>query len=289
MVSQTSTRTVTACIDGSGMSGSVCDAAAWASQRIDSPLKFLHVVEKPAGATQDDLSGALRPGGLENLLNELTELDERRGRLAIEYGKHMLDEAKRRATEKGAEHVSVLQRHGELLDTLKEYEQSTRLFVIGRLGVDHYGESQAIGSHVESVVRAIHTSILVAVGEFIAPQRFMIAYDGSDTADKTIADIAGSPLLKSMPGHVVMVANETEENRATLQRACVPLTESGLKVDSHLVQGPVVQSLAAFREAHDVSLTVMGAYGHSRIREFFVGSNTSKMISTSKVPLLLLR
>ena len=45
----------------------------------------------------------------------------------------------------------------------------------------------------------------------------------------------------------------------------------------------------AFRRDNGVGLTVMGAYGHSRFREFFVGSNTERMISGSAVPLLLLR
>jgi len=33
----------------------------------------------------------------------------------------------------------------------------------------------------------------------------------------------------------------------------------------------------------------MGAYGHSRLREFFVGSTTNNMIENATVPHLLLR
>jgi nucleotide-binding universal stress UspA family protein len=33
----------------------------------------------------------------------------------------------------------------------------------------------------------------------------------------------------------------------------------------------------------------MGAYGHSRIRQFLVGSNTAKMVRMSDIPILLLR
>ena len=36
-------------------------------------------------------------------------------------------------------------------------------------------------------------------------------------------------------------------------------------------------------------LLVMGAYGHSRIRELIVGSTTTAMIRTGKVPVLLFR
>jgi len=34
---------------------------------------------------------------------------------------------------------------------------------------------------------------------------------------------------------------------------------------------------------------VMGAYGHSKIRQFLVGSTTTAMIEASKTPLLILR
>jgi nucleotide-binding universal stress UspA family protein len=33
----------------------------------------------------------------------------------------------------------------------------------------------------------------------------------------------------------------------------------------------------------------MGAYGHSRIRNLFVGSTTTEMIRSCKVPILLFR
>lgn len=38
-----------------------------------------------------------------------------------------------------------------------------------------------------------------------------------------------------------------------------------------------------------IDLTIMGAYGHSRIRQFFVGSQTTRMLANSVTPLLLLR
>jgi nucleotide-binding universal stress UspA family protein len=34
---------------------------------------------------------------------------------------------------------------------------------------------------------------------------------------------------------------------------------------------------------------IMGAYGHSRIRQLLIGSTTTEMMRKSKIPLLLLR
>jgi nucleotide-binding universal stress UspA family protein len=38
-----------------------------------------------------------------------------------------------------------------------------------------------------------------------------------------------------------------------------------------------------------IDLLVMGAYGHSSIRQFIVGSTTSAMMRTVKIPVLLFR
>ena len=280
---------VTACIDGSAISNTVCDTAAWASSLLNAPLTFLHVLEKTVSPAHEDLSGAIGLGSREHLLEELTELDEKRKKLEIEHGKHLLNDAKDRAVAAGATDVSTEQRHDQLLDALLEYESETRLYVIGRLGGDHDLKTETIGSHVENVVRAIHTPILMATGQFSTPGNYMLAYDGSETADKAIDRIANSPLLSSLPGHIVMVASDTEENRQRLNHATELLSARGHNVEPHLIQGDVIESLMTFQNRLNIELKVMGAYGHSRIREFIVGSNTTKMLATSTVPVLILR
>lgn len=280
---------VTACIDGSAISAAVCDTAAWASAILEAPLVFLHVLEKSLSPAKEDLSGAIGLGSREQLLDELTALDEKRNKIAIEHGKHMLVDAVQRAKTAGAIDASSEQRHDQLLDALLACEDNTRLYVIGRLGADHDVNKQVIGSHIENVVRAIHTPILMATGQFSTPHNYMLAYDGSETADKAIDSIANSPLLSKLPGYVVMVGKDTSENQSRLKNACKLLTEKGHQVQSHLLQGDINTNLMTFQERFNIELKVMGAYGHSRIREFIIGSNTSKMLATSTVPVLILR
>jgi nucleotide-binding universal stress UspA family protein len=42
-------------------------------------------------------------------------------------------------------------------------------------------------------------------------------------------------------------------------------------------------------ERDDVDLLVMGAYGHSRMRSFLIGSTTSEIVRSCKRPVLLFR
>lgn len=280
---------ITACIDGSAISAAVCDTAAWASAVLEAPLTFLHVLEKSRSPATEDFSGSIGLGSREHLLDELTALDEKRNKVAIEHGKHLLEDAMQRAKTAGAIDVSSEQRHDQLLDALLACEESTRLYVIGRLGKGHDVNRQVIGSHIENVVRAIHTPILMTTGQFSTPGNYLLAYDGSETADKAIDRIAHSPLLAKLSGHVVMVDKDTPENQSCLENACNMLTTKGHQVQSHLLQGDINASLMDFQERFNIELKVMGAYGHSRIREFIIGSNTTKMLATSTVPVLILR
>mgnify|MGYP000100189595 CR=1 FL=1 len=269
---------ITACIDGSEISAYVCDAAAWVGKSLDAPVKLLHVLEKTVVPVNDNLSGAIGLGSREHLLAEMTALDEQRSKLALEHGKHMLDDAKQRVQNLGVSNVQIKQRHGDLLEAIGETEKNTRVFVLGRLGEGHDLGSKTIGAHLENTVRAIKTPILVTVGEFTAPKAFMIAYDGSPTADNAIAQFSISPLLKDLPAHLVMVASNTKEHTAQLNSAKEILSNSGRKVTASLLEGSVQDALSSYREQNQIDLMVMGAYGHSRLREAILGGATRNML-----------
>lgn len=278
---------VMACIDGSNSSPSVCDYATWASRRLSAPLTFLHVLDHSEYPIEPNLSGSIGLGAREALLEELTALDEQRNRLALEQGKVMLAGAQERAEQAGLKGTLTRQRHGDLVEALQDVQDETRLFVLGREG--EHPSAHHVGSNLESVVRTLHRPILVTVDEYREPTQVMIAFDGSETMRKGMETLAKSPLLKGLPIHVVKVDADKPECHDQLAWAHDVLKDAGFDVQTTLLDGEVEATLRSFKEAHQIDLMVMGAYGHSRIREFLVGSNTTKMISRATVPMLLLR
>ena len=280
---------VIACIDGSSITRAVCDYAAWASRRMDAPLDFLHVLGRADYPIPADLSGNIGLGSREHLLQELADLDEKRSRVALEQGRLMLDAAKARAVADGVPNPTSRQRHGELVDTLLEFQDDIRLLVMGRQGEQGDSAGEHIGSHLENVVRTLHRPILVIPSDFSEPQRILIAFDGSATTRKAVDIVARSPLFRGLPCHVVMVGADKAEARVELDWARDRLETDGFDVTAEIRPGEVEAVLCAYRTEHAIDLIVMGAYGHSKIREFLVGSTTTKLIRRSKVPLLLLR
>ncbi|MFC6634761.1 universal stress protein [Microbulbifer taiwanensis] len=280
--------TVLSCIDGSHFTSAVCDYAAWIAVNTGAPLKLLHNIERGNVPAVADLTGSIGLGSQEELLEELTALEQQRSRLMVQQGKLMLQAARERAEQAGVQQVITCQRHDSLSESLIELEDSIRVLVLGIRGEEHGGSEQGLGTHLETVVRSLHKPILVVNREFQPPRRIMLAYDGSDAARKALALVAGSPLFRELSCHLVYVGS-ADTAEGLLAEASAVLDEAGLAVTANRLEGRTVEALTAYQAQHDIDLTVMGAFSHNRLRDLLMGSITAKMLLSTQQPLLLLR
>lgn len=278
---------IIACIDGSGHAAAVCDAASWATLRLDAPLTLLHVQPKSSDAPTN-LSGNIGLGARQKILNDMVALDAQRAKLASEQGRFLLEDAKAHVLKAGVP-SQALHRHGELVATMVDLQPQTRLFIMGRRGEDTATAFAHLGSHVEQAIRALHVPILVTQGEFHAPRKILVAFDGSPTMRKAIAQLAQSMLLRGLELHLVLVGNDNRSNQEQLTWAATLLQESDITVRTLLTSGDAENVLSDYQRDNGMEMMIMGAYGHSRIRTFFVGSTTTAMIRSAQVPLLVLR
>lgn len=276
---------VIACIDGSDSASAVCDYAAWAAKQLSAPLLLLHVLDEARYPSEANLSGSIGLGAVETLQKELADLDAKRNQLALEQGQLMLEAAKEKVIEDGIAHPVLRQRHGELVASLQELEEDTRLLVIGKQGEAHPNPGALVGGNVERVVRSMHRPVLITTGEFEQPSSVMLAFDGSATMAKAVDMIAASPLFKELPCHLVSVGKDS----AALQSTAQQLKDAGHDVTVALLSGNVESALHQYQQQQNIGIVVMGAYGHSRIREFFVGSTTNELLRGATVPHLILR
>lgn len=280
---------VVACIDGSRAAPAVCDYASWASRRMGEPLMLLHVLDEEKYPARTDMTGNIGLGSREQLQEELVNLDQQRSKLALKQGHLLLDEAEKRVLAGGVEKPVKRQRHDELSASLVELEPESRLFVMGLHGESSAAAGRHVGSQLETVIRSVHRPVLLVPDEFSEPRSAMLAFDGSPTAFRSIELLAGTPVFKGMPLHLVMIGPDTGEHRDQLQRAEKALADQGMEVHQAIRDGDVERALHAYQEEHDIDVLIMGAYGHSRIRRFLVGSTTTKMLETARKPLVILR
>lgn len=279
---------VLAAIDGSKSAEAVCDYASWISRVIGAELKLLHTISTTLTPVSSDLSGSIGLGAQDELLNELTNLERQRSKLLLEKGRLMLEASKDRAQRSGAANVTVMQRHGDLVESLIELEEDTRVLVMGIRGESHEGAESGLGNKLESVLRSLHRPMLVVNSSFVEPKTILLAYDGGDSATKALNMVASSPLFKSVHCHVVYAGSEAS-GAALLKKSEEVLSDAKVECTTHCIEGDLGKQIADLQSKYDVDMTVMGAYSHGKLRDFLVGSLTTEVLKNTAKPLLFLR
>jgi len=284
--------TILSCIDGSVYSRSVTLHSAWAARRMNAAVQVLHTIAAPGHAAEPmDLSGSLGVDTRDELLAELVEIEQARNRLARERGKALLDEARALLVAEGVAGVSTLQQHGSLVEVVTriEQDQTPDLLVIGKRGEAVDFATMHLGSNLERVIRSSRAPVLVAARKFEPIERFLVAYDGGPSVEKAIRYAIERPLLRGLQCRLLRAGRIDDKAEWYLQEAAEKLRQAGFAVETAAVPGDPDQVIAEQVRREGIQLLVMGAYGHSRIRQLIIGSTTTAMVRTCLVPVLMFR
>jgi nucleotide-binding universal stress UspA family protein len=122
------------------------------------------------------------------------------------------------------------------------------------------------------------------------PRHVVIAWDGSRVAARAVADAA--MLVGQMRKVTVLcVLNEKPLPHDDIgDRLAAALTRRGIAAEARSIEledQPIGQSLQGFAMDDGAGLLVMGAYGHSRLRDFVLGGATRAIIDNLRMPVLM--
>ncbi|PKP79955.1 MAG: universal stress protein UspA [Alphaproteobacteria bacterium HGW-Alphaproteobacteria-18] len=279
---------ILALIDGSVYTHSVCDHAAWVARQYGGDIELLHVLNtRQASALPTDLSGSIGLGARSTLLDDLVEHDERTAHLDKERGRALLDAAQQRLNSQGVSDVSLALRTGEIADSL--VKRAGDLIVMGKRGEGADFEKLHLGSNLERVVRAVHKPVLIASRAFKPIQHAVFAFDDGVSARKALDSLVQSPMAERPRITVFSVADSGSDLAKAGIAAAARLTEAGYAATAKAAPGHAEKLIAAETERDGADLLIMGAYGHSRIRNLIIGSTTTSLIRSCPIPLLLFR
>lgn len=280
---------IIALVDGSIYSQSVCEHAAWIANRTKAPVELIHVLGRREAPAKMDLSGSIQLGARTKLLEELAELDAQRAKLITSRGRAILEDARAIVDKAGVREITTRLRHGDIVEAIPEIESDARGLVIGKRGEAADFAKGHLGSNLERIVRAAHRPILIAARAFKPIGKILVAYDGGASSTKAVDHIARSPLFRELKVEVITVGAETSERRKGLENAEALLKAAGLDANTRIAEGRPEEVLGALVEREGFGMLVMGAYGHSRIRSLVIGSTTTAMMRSCKVPVVLMR
>jgi len=279
-----------ALVDGSIYSQSVCDHVAWIAGRTGSSVEVLHVLgRRETSSAPQDLSGSISLGARTALLEELSALDEQRAKLSQKRGRAILEDAKALLEKAGVAAVTAKLRIGDIVETVAESEGDADLIVIGKRGEGADFAASHLGSNLERIVRSSAKPVFVASRAFTPIERFLVAYDGGVSSMKAVDHIARSQLFAGLECRLLMVGHDTTDNRRQVEGAKALLEGAGYTVSADVVPGQPDTVISEIVRDEKIGLLVMGAYGHSRIRSLVIGSTTTEMVRSCKIPVMLFR
>lgn len=280
---------IVALVDGSIYSASVCDHAAWMSRRTGAEVELIHVLGHREAPDRQDLSGTIALGARSALLEELAELDAQRARLISHKGRAILEDARSILDRAGVSAVATRLRHGDIVEALAEIEGDAGVVMIGKRGEAADFARGHLGSNLERIVRASRRPVFVASRTFRPVSKVLLAYDGGMSAMKAVDHVARNPMFSGLAVHVVTVGTATPAARKGLEDARALLRGAGIEAEASILPGQPEQALGRLVDDAQFDMLVMGAYGHSRIRSLIIGSTTTEMIRSCRVPVVLIR
>ncbi|MEY8838534.1 universal stress protein [Cribrihabitans sp. XS_ASV171] len=283
------TKTLIALVDGSDYSKSVCHHAAWIAGKNEWKVKLYHVMGRRDATERQDLSGTIRLGARSELLEQLSQLDQERAKLSHAHGRAILEDAKAIIAGDGKIEVETRLRQGDLVETVTDKEETGEMIVIGKRGEAAGHASEHLGSNLERIVRASHKPVFIANRAFKPIEKVLVAFDGAASSLKAVDFIARSPLFAGLKVALVFAGKESPEIVRSLENAVATLKAGGIDSETILQSGEPEKVLAQLTAKDGHELLVMGAYGHSRIRSLLIGSTTTEMIRSCRVPVLIMR
>lgn len=276
------------CTDGSHYGNVCCEYGGWLASRIQSTVEVLYVTdlrqfEVPLIA---DLSGSLGIQPYQAILGQLQELEGKKAEVILTAAVDSVHEQYPEAQ------VKTTHKTGLLVDSLGDLEKDAEFVLLGKRGERSGFATAHLGSTVERVVRASKKPCLVTSRSFRPIKKMLLAYDGGKSCQKAAEFLAGSGAFKDIELHIVIVAEDSGQEEQDLQHlrtAEERLSKVGYSTVCHMLHGTTEDAIAEYVAAEDVNLLIMGAYGHGRIRELFIGSTTTEMIRRCLVPVMLFR
>ncbi|MCO5044690.1 MAG: universal stress protein [Kiritimatiellae bacterium] len=271
--------------DGSDGGTVACSYALFLAKRLNAKVTGCHILDSRMldGPLMADISGWIGAQPFSGQLAQFRDLMQKKGEAVLAALVSM-------AAKEGVDIEPVL-KMGHPARVILEEELRTEMIVLGQKGEHAELTGDFIGSTVERVTRSSQKPCLVTPSAFSPINKILCAYDGSAHAGKALREavaFAGAlqvPLiiLSVAENHDLRTARRAAEDALQIARAheCVAA--------NLVIEGRPDLLIPIKAEELDCGLIVVGAYGHSRIREMVLGSTTTSLIARTRKPVLLVR
>ena len=172
---------------------------------------------------------------------------------------------------------------------LKAKEGLADVVVIGKRGEIKQDNDSKLGLNIERLVRSSKKPIFIANRKFVIVKKVLVAFDGSPSAKRIVDFISTCGFFHNAQITLASVGKPEKEIGGNFSEAKKVLNSQNIEVSIESLYGDPKFELSKLAKDNNFDLLIMGAYGHSKIRSYIVGSTTTRLINTVRLPVLLIR
>lgn len=261
--------------DGGGGTEATLAAAVAVARRFSASLDVLHVradVETMVPVIGEGMSGAM----VEQMMGAMQQTVESRAvRAKAAYEKVCAAAGVQAAwRESTGRETDIVASVGRLVD----------LIVIGRPDAE---SETPLAATLDAALFDTGRPVLVATAAASVGSRIAIAWNGSAQAARVVA--GALPFLR-LADHVAVVTVGDIGRSASATDLVAYLGRHDVRVAHEALtaeHATVGAELLAYAGRAQIDLLVMGAYGHSRLREMILGGATRDVLAAASVPILM--
>jgi len=274
--------------DGSANSLTALEYGIYIARKLDASLIGLYVLDVNLiqGPMLTDISGSVGMPPYDGFFDAIeTSLNEKADCILKDFQERC---------QKSGVNVEVKKTIGRISPIIIEEAQNADLILMAKKGEHfHLKEGGLLGSVAEAVVRDSGKPVLVTPENFVEIESMALAYDGSDSALKAL-ELSLELSKKAVWPITVVIITSDAKKADTLSAQIEEMNEKDSSApmadcETIILSGKDQDEIIKFIKEGSVELMVMGAYGHNRLRELFLGSTTSHVIRKSPIPVLLTR
>ncbi len=276
-------RTLVAIQNTSPGEGTFALAADWA-RRFQGSVVGLGIVDESVGAPASTLTGGAASMG--NIAMADAEALRSKAEKSVAQA---LDELETHCREAGVEYRNVA-KAGDPEEVIGAEAQACDVVMLGQAAPPDPEFGVPARTILENTLRNSPRPLVVVPRHVQGGQGVLAAYDGSLQAARALQALVACDLARLGPLTVMGVHHDSENAaREHVDRAVEYLAGHGLTAEGQVVAGDKSVECVIVEEAQarGAELIVMGAYGHSRLAEFLMGSITAKVLDGATAPVFL--
>jgi nucleotide-binding universal stress UspA family protein len=163
------------------------------------------------------------------------------------------------------------------------------LIVIGRTTDFHFELDEESDLTVRYIIRDNPRPLIVVTSDYDVDKKVLIAYDGSLQAARSLHMYLLLGIGKGHKVHILSIGKKQKEAEAVALRAKDMCLLHGVEADVEGVTSKSSPEIVIQNKAEELGVTmvVLGAFGHTGIREFLFGSTTEHLLEKSKFSLFI--